>query len=129
MEQFSTILWSALGTIVTGLVTWGVAALTSWLSTKVKNEKVAGYLTSITTIVGTVVKEVFQTYVEALKNTNSFTAECQEEALTKALAKVKQSLSTDVITFITDTYGDVEEYLTSQIEAMIYSLKNTSTGD
>lgn len=126
MEQFQTILWSALGVIVTGLVSWAVAALTAWLNSKIKNEKVAKYLTAITTIVGTSVKEVFQTYVEALKKGNGFTEECQKEALNQALVKAKAALSDDLIGYISTTYGDVEQFLISQIESTIYSLKQKS---
>lgn len=126
MEQFQTILWSALGVIVTGLVSWAVAALTAWLNSKIKNEKVAKYLTAITTIVGTSVKEVFQTYVEALKKENSFTVECQKKALDLALTKAKAALSDDLIGYISTTYGDVEQFLISQIESTIYSLKQKS---
>lgn len=123
MEQIQTIFWSALGLIVTGLVSWGVAALTEWLNTKIKNEKVAKYLTVITSIVETSVKEVFQTYVEALKKGNGFTAECQKKALDLALSKAKTALNDDLIGYISTTYGDVEQFLISQIESTIYSLK------
>ena len=123
MEQIQTIFWSALGLIVTGLVSWFLSALTAWLNTKIENEKVAKYLTAITSIVGTSVKEVFQTYVEALKKGNGFTAECQKKALDLALSKAKAALNDDLIGYISSTYGDIEQFLISQIESTIYSLK------
>lgn len=124
-EEFQNLLIPTLQIVITGLVSWAVARLIAWLNSKIKDKQVAGYLSNITEIVGMSVKEVFQTYVDALKKGNAFTADCQKEALNRALAKCKECLNDDVLMYIVNTYGDVEKYLTSKIESMIYSLKTT----
>lgn len=125
IDEFQSLLIPTLQIVLTGLVSWVVARLIAWLNSKIKDKKVASYLSSITEIVGMSVKEVFQTYVEALKKGNVFTEECQKEALNRALTKCKECLNDDILAYIVNTYGDVEKYLTSKIESMIYSLKTT----
>ena len=126
MEQFWEIFWSAIGIIVTGLVSWGVATLVAWLNSKIKDKKIAGYATAITNIIGTAVKDVFQTYVDGLKKKNAFTTDCQKEALAMAVSKAKQCLNGELMGYIQANYGDAEQYIVSLIESTIYSLKSTT---
>ena len=123
MDQLLTIIYSAVGIIITGLATWGVAVLTKWLNSKIKDKELANFLTTLTNIITSVVKEVYQTYVEALKKEGSFNKDAQAIALNKAITLAKSQLTTELKTFITDNYGDIEAWLKMQIEACIYSLK------
>ena len=81
-------------------------------------------LSSAVTTVSDVVKQVYQTYVEALKGQNAFTAEAQKEAFAKALETIEAILPEKVKAYLTDNFGNMEAWLTTQIEAAIYSLKN-----
>lgn len=123
-KEFLEILLSALGVIITGLVGWGVSALTSWLNSKIKDQKAAGYLNTITTLTGNAVREVYQTYVEVLKKEGKFDGEAQKKALEKCLERIKKELAPDMIDFITKNFGDMSEYLKGLIESTIYSLKH-----
>lgn len=123
-KEVLNIIISCVSVVLTGLLGWCVTAFTAWINTKVKDKKVAGYLTSITTVVTTAVKEVYQTYVESLKKAETFDAEAQKAALNSALEKIKSELSVELCDYITTTFGDLDKYITSLIESTIYSLKN-----
>lgn len=110
--------------IILPLISFLGIKLSQWLSTKIKDEKAAKLLTQATEIVVTAVKSVFQTYVESLKNSGTFDKTAQLEALNKAKAIVTSELTVELKDFITANYGDLEDWITNQIEASIYKLKN-----
>lgn len=122
--DFQTILFSVLSLVLTALATWAVERLTAWLNSKIKDKQALGYLADAVKVVQTVVKEVYQTYVENLKNTNAFTAEAQKTALNKAIEKAKIIMSTETREYIEKNYGDFTVWITSQIESVLYDLKN-----
>ncbi len=123
-QEILNILLSALGVIVTGLVSWGVVVLTNWLNTKIKDKNLAMLLTKATTIVSDAVKTVYQEFVEALKKDGKFDAEAQAQAKEKALAIIKGQLTDEIKTFIESNFGDVQNWLAEKIEAVLYTLKN-----
>ena len=110
--------------IILPLISFLGIKLSQWLSTKIKDEKAAKLLTQATEIVVTAVKSVFQTYVESLKNSGTFDKTAQLEALNKAKAIVTSELTGELKDFIVANYGDLEGWITNQIEASIYKLKN-----
>lgn len=69
------------------------------------------------------VKAVNQTFVDALKKDNAFTKEAQQEAFIQAYGNVLLLLSDDCKEYITETFGDLERYLTNKIEAAVKTLK------
>ena len=109
--------------IILPLISFLGIKLSQWLSTKIKDEKAAKLLTQATEIVVTAVKSVFQTYVESLKNSGTFDKTAQLEALNKAKAIVTSELTVELKDFIVSNYGDLESWITNQIEASIYKLK------
>ena len=125
--NWSDIVISAVSIIVTGLVSWGVAKLIELINNKIADANAKTMLTSAVTTVTDVVKQVYQTYVESLKGQNAFTEEAQKTALANALDTIKTILSEKVKTYLSENFGDMEAWLTTQIEAAIYSLKNKST--
>ena len=110
--------------IILPLISFLGIKLTSYLNTKIKDEKARSLLTKATDIVTSAVRSVFQTYVEALKNEGKFDKESQLVALTKAKDIILVEFSEDIKTFITENYGDLTEWITNQIEATINLLKN-----
>lgn len=122
------ILFNILSVVVTAvilpLISFAGTKLITWLNTKIKDENGKIQLTVATTIVTNAVRSVFQTYVEALKKSGSFDAESQKIALTKAKDEALSQMSADVKEYITTNYGDLETWLTTQIEATINILKN-----
>lgn len=122
------ILFNILSVVVTAvilpLISFAGTKLITWLNTKIKDENGKIQLTVATTIVTNAVRSVFQTYVEALKKSGSFDAESQKIALTKAKDEALTQMSADVKEYITTNYGDLETWLTTQIETTINILKN-----
>lgn len=122
--DIQTILLTALGTALTGLLTWAVSLFTSWLGTKIKNQKFVEYVNQILNITTTAVQATYQSYVESLKGTNMWTKEAQQKALEMALTTIKKELSTELLDFINKNFGDINTYLTNLIESVLYKLKN-----
>ena len=60
-----------------------------------------------------------QTYVEALKDKDAFTAEAQKEAFNKTYNAVLAILSDDAKEYLTNAFGDLEAYIKSKIEAEV----------
>lgn len=127
--NWTDIVISAVSIIVTGLVSWGVAKLIELINSKIGDANAKAMLTSAVTTVTDVVKQVFQTYVEALKGQNAFTAEAQKNALADALETIKSILPEKVKEYLTENYGNIDTWLTNQIEAAIYNLKNGAKGE
>lgn len=124
MEQFYAILWSVVGTVLTGLATWLTAFIVGWLNQKIKDKKIARWATEITQIIMAAVKAVFQEFVETLKKNGKFDEAAQKEAKERAYNIIVSQLSEELKAYITENFGDMKEYLMNQIEAMIYQLKN-----
>ena len=122
-ETIKDILLSGCSIIVTGLLGWGVTVLTSWLNTKIKDKKLASYLTRITQITTDAVECVFQSFVETLKNNDKFDQNAQKEAKDKALEIINSQLTDELKDFISDNYGDIQKWLLNKIESVIYQLK------
>lgn len=111
-------------TVLLPLITWAGTKLIQYIGTKVKNEKAVALLTTATTIVLNAVRSVFQTYVESLKASGSFNAEAQKTALSKAKDIALSQLGEDVKEYISSTYGNLDGWMTNQIESTINLLKN-----
>lgn len=60
-----------------------------------------------------------QTYVEALKKQGSFDAEAQKVAFNMTLNAVMEILSEDAKEYLSEAFGDLNSYITSQIEAFV----------
>lgn len=125
-QEVLNIILGVVSVIVTGLAGWGVTALTSFLNNKVKDKKASNYLETITTLVGNAVKEVYQTYAETLKKEGKFDENAQKIALENCLKQIQSQLAPELVTYITDNFGDMKEYLISLIESTIYNLKNNA---
>lgn len=109
--------------IVIPLITLLGTKLIQWINSKVNNSTAAALLTTATSIVLSAVQSVFQTYVDSLKKSGTFDAEAQTIALTKAKDTALSQMTDDVKDYITKTYGDLDNWLTTQIESTINSLK------
>ena len=122
------ILLNILSVVVTAvilpLISYAGTRLISYLNSKIKDEKAKEFLSQATTVVTNAVRAVFQTYVESLKKSGNFGADAQLEALNKAKDIALSQLSEDVKDYIQTNYGDINNWLTTQIEATINLLKN-----
>lgn len=122
-QDILNIFLAALGTLLTGLASFAVAKFTQWINTKIADAKCVKYLTTVMELTTNAVCEVYQTYVEAIKEQGSFDKEAQEKALEMCLVKIKSKLAPEILDYIGANFGDVTNYLKSLIESTIYNLK------
>ena len=110
--------------IVLPLISIAGAKLIQFINSKIKNNKAADLLTTATTIVINAVRSVFQTYVEALKKEGSFNKDAQIIALNKAKDIALTQMTDEVKDYLVTTYGCLDSWLDTNIEATINILKN-----
>jgi hypothetical protein len=116
----------AIGTALGGLVSWLIAMGIKWITSKIKNKEVAALLATIMTIAGNAVKSTYQSYVEGIKGTDGWTKDAQAKALNMALETAKSELTTGAIDYIQKEHGDVDKYLKTLFESILYDLKNSN---
>ena len=109
--------------IVLPLISIAGAKLIQFINSKIKNSKGADLLTTPTTIVINAVRSVFQTYVEALKKEGSFNKDAQIIALNKAKDIALTQMTDEVKDYLVTTYGSLDSWLDTNIEATINILK------
>jgi len=109
--------------VVLPLITLGGTKLIQLINQKIKDEKTRNLLTGLTTIVERAVRSVTQTYVDSLKKSGSFDQEAQLIALSIAKEEVFKQLNEETKIFIKDNYGDINAFVTTQIESTINLLK------
>lgn len=124
--ELTNIIFSVIGIVLTGLASWGTTVLVKWLNSKIKNKEIAAFATTIVNVVNGAVKATYQSYVESLKGTDAWTKEAQENALKMALDTIKEELTTEALAYIESQHGDIDKYLVTLIESMLYDLKNGS---
>lgn len=110
--------------IILPLISFLGIKLSQWLSTKIKDEKAQKLFAQATEIVTNAVRSTFQTYVESLKASGGFGKEEQLVALGKAKAIILSEMTTELKDWVTTNYGDLQSWISNQIEASIYKLKN-----
>lgn len=115
---------TVLTTVLTAVGSWVLVKVKTLISTKIKNQQAQTLLSGAIDVVASVVKATYQTYVEAIKGTDAWTAEAQKEALRQAAETAQSQLSQEAQTYIQTNFGDVGEWVQNQIEATLYDLKN-----
>lgn len=110
--------------VILSLISYAGARLIAWLNAKIKDENAKLQLAVATDIVMNAVRSVFQTYVETLKKNGTFDKESQKVALIKAKDDALAQMSDEIKDYITKNYGDLETWITTQIESTINILKN-----
>ena len=82
-------------------------------------------MNSLNEIVKNAVLEVYQTYVQELKDKDIFDKEAQKIALEHALKIIKENIPEKVETWLKTNITNYQEYLKGLIEAQIGALKNS----
>lgn len=83
------------------------------------NETAKKYMDMIAQTITDCVIATNQTYVEALKKEGAFTKEAQLKAFQDTYNEVVKILSDDAKEYIAETFGDLQSYLTTKIEAEV----------
>lgn len=89
------------------------------IQTKVDNDLADKYIAMVADTVSACVIATNQTYVEALKKNNAFTAEAQKEAFNLTYNAVMAILTDEAKAYLAEIYGDVAAYITNKIEAEV----------
>lgn len=123
-EMLLNIISVVVSAIVLPLISIGGTQLIKLINSKIKNQEASKLLSDATSIVLNAVRTVTQTYVDTLKANGSFNKDAQLVALNKAKDIALSQMSTDVKDFINVNFGDVQLWITNQIEASINLLKS-----
>ena len=123
-EILLNILYVLVTTVIIPLITAIGVRIINKINGEIKDSQNNKMLTDATLAVTNAVKTVFQTYVESLKASGTFTLESQKEALHMAKTIALSQIKTDTQVFIQENFGDFDKWLANQIEATIYKLKN-----
>lgn len=122
-EMLLNIISVVVSAIVLPLISIGGTQLIKLINSKIKNQEASKLLSDATSIVLNAVRTVTQTYVDTLKANGSFNKDAQLVALNKAKDIALSQMSSDVKDFINVNFGDVQLWITNQIEASINLLK------
>lgn len=95
-----------------------------WFSAKTNNRVVEKYAYEIADVISTSVTYASQTYVDALKKDGAFNASEQKTAFSLAYKTAEGMLTEGARNFITETYGDINSFLTAKIEAEVSARKS-----
>lgn len=112
--------------IIAGLLAWGISVLKKLVNEKIDNATLREILNDGLTVIENSVKYTYQTYVEGMKDKDIFDEAAQKQALQMAKDKALSMLSEGFINMIKDMYGDVNNWLETNIESTIYTLKNSN---
>jgi methionyl-tRNA synthetase len=86
---------------------------------KVNNDLADKYVNMLAATIENCVIATNQTYVEALKNAGKFDAEAQKTAFNMTKNAVMSILSDEAKKYLENAVGDLNEYITQQIEASV----------
>lgn len=89
------------------------------LKNKTDNELAKKYLDLLNDTIANCVIATNQTYVEALKKENAFTADAQKAAFEKTYQAVIVTLSDEAQKYLPEVVGDLQTYITQKIEASV----------
>ena len=122
-QELSTILWGALGTIVTAFIGWLSTTAIMWLNNKIKDQKLARWSSTIAKIIFDAVQTIQQTFVDTLKKEGKFDDKAAKEAKEKCMTIINGQLTEELRKYITDNFGDMTEWLMNQVESTIHQIK------
>jgi hypothetical protein len=105
--------------ILTAYIVKYINAKSAEIQTQVDNDTADKYIAMLTDTITACVMATNQTYVEALKKQNAFTAEAQKEAFNLTYNAVMAVLTEDAKRYLAAVYGDLTTYITNKIEAEV----------
>lgn len=105
--------------ILTAYIVKFINAKSVEIQNKVDNDTADKYIAMLNDTISACVIATTQTYVEALKKDNAFTAEAQKEAFNLTFNAVMAVLTDDAKDYLTEIYGDLTAYITNKIEAEV----------
>jgi hypothetical protein len=111
-----------LGVLTAYLIQW-IKAKTAEAVERNQKDKFDKYIEMVGETITKCVSATNQTYVDALKKAGAFDLESQKQAFNITLKAVLTTLGQDAIEYLSVVYGDINEYLTTLIEAEVKAQK------
>lgn len=105
--------------VLTAYIIKFIKAKSAEIQNKVDNDTADKYIGMLADTISACVIATNQTYVEALKKENAFTAEAQKEAFNQTFNAVMSVLTDEAKEYLTEIYGDLTAYITNKIEAEV----------
>lgn len=105
--------------ILTAYVVKYINMKSAEIQIQVDNDTADKYIAMLADTITACVIATNQTYVEALKKENAFTAEAQKEAFNLTYNAVIAVLTDEAKDYLTEIYGDLTAYITTKIEAEV----------
>lgn len=121
-EIFEVCIVPLLGILTTYFVKW-VKVKTEEIQAKENNELYDKYIEMLSNTITSCVIATNQTYVNALKEKNAFTAEAQQEAFNRTKDAVLSILSEDAMNYLNTAVGDLNAYIEKKIEEEVLTAK------
>ena len=120
-------------TLITTLWTVVLLPILTYIGTEIKKTtealKIDKYTEILQKNVSEAVKDVYQTIVCDIKNTDEWTEEKQKEVKEICKQKVLSALSNSVDSCLKKSNQDFEEYLDILIESKVYDVKKANDGE
>ena len=116
------IILSALSVFLTGIATYLSVLFTTWISSKIKNEKLKRLADELAKLITDEVLYTQQVFVDELKNKDIFDKKAQEEALQVTIRRIENKLSDDMKEYIKTQSPLITDYLKEKVEATIYAV-------
>ena len=125
-QIFEVCIIPLLGILTTFLVKY-LNSKISETQTKVDNDVLDKYLEMLKSTITTCVISTNQIYVDSLKAQGKFDLEAQQTAFTMTYEAVLELLSDEAKKYLVEAFGDLETYITKQIEAEVNIQKAVTT--
>jgi len=121
-EEMIKILVPAAGTILTLLVSWGLAELSRYIRAKTKNENVNQAISELSLIVEDTVKNLNQTFTRSAAD-GKFTDAEKLEIKKQAMDMVKNQIPAITAQQIERAVSSLDVFINSRIEATVADVK------
>lgn len=105
--------------VLTAFIVKFIKVKSNEITMKVENDKADKYVNMLANTISECVIATNQTYVEALKKENAFTAEAQKQAFQMTLDSVMAVLTDEAKDYLVQIYGDLSAYIATKIEAEV----------
>lgn len=113
--------------VLTAYIVKYIQVKSNEITAKSENELIDKYTKMLADTITACVKATNQTYVDALKKQDKFDMEAQKNAFDMTLNSVLDILNADAKEYLSEAFGDLNTYITQQIEASVNVNKKPAT--
>ncbi len=119
LEQILYLLATGIMPVLTVYIVMLLKTKIKEYTTMMNNEQLESYVNTAVDVIGMVVIQVNQTFVNELKKKGEFTQEAAIEAKNRAIEECKKLISENSKIAIETLYNDFDAYLNSKIEELV----------